>query len=133
VPDIYGLGNPLPTDVVAILIQEFIASHCGMIPESVAEKMIAAQRLRDASFAKAIVEAQTENAQGPIILIAGSGHVAKDRGVPAYLAKARPDLTLLSIGLIENGVASDPDSFDFTIRTPAAPREDPCAAFQTDN
>ena len=35
------------------------------------------------------------------MLIAGNGHVRKDRGVPWYLARMRPDARIVSVGLIE--------------------------------
>jgi uncharacterized iron-regulated protein len=66
------------------------------------------------------------------VLIAGNGHVRKDRGVPWYLAQLRPAARIVSIGLIE--VEDDLDDagddlpYDYVWFTPRVDDADPCAA-----
>ncbi|MEL7232428.1 MAG: ChaN family lipoprotein [Pseudomonadota bacterium] len=124
----FGLDQPLPTTAQADLVQELIDSHCGMIPADVAETMVEAQRLRDASFAEASLRA-LEKGGAPVVLITGSGHARLDRGVPLYLKTAAPDLNVVSVGLTEPGETTD-GLYDFVIETEAVEREDPCAAFK---
>lgn len=123
----FGLDQPLPAEQQAALAQELIDSHCGMIPASLAVSMAEAQRLRDASFAKASLRALDQGGQ-PVVLITGSGHARLDRGVPLYLKTAAPELNIVSVGLTEPGEVSE-ELYDFNIETEAADREDPCAAF----
>lgn len=124
----YGLDRPYPAALQAQLETETQADHCGALPVDLLPGMVAAQRLRDAAFADATLRAERETG-GPVVLITGSGHARADRAVPALLRAAAPDLTVLSVGQIE-APAEGAQPFDLWIVTPAAPREDPCAAFR---
>jgi uncharacterized iron-regulated protein len=76
------------------------------------------------------------------ILITGAGHARTDRGVPAHLARRAPDLPVRSVAFVEvspearepkdYATADSPGTlpYDYVWFTPAAQREDPCAAFQ---
>ena len=98
-------------------------------------------------------------AAGPAILVTGDGHARRDRGVPAYLGRAAPGLSTLSVAMVEwpDGVSFAADGsapggsdldwraalapwapeggpaeaapFDIVIVTARAEREDPCAGF----
>jgi uncharacterized iron-regulated protein len=103
------------------------AAHCGALPAEVLPGMVQAQRLRDAALARAVVQAHRATG-GPVVLITGTGHARRDRGVPAVLAQAMPDLSVLSVGQMEGSAGADPP-FDRWIVTPALPRGDPCDAF----
>ena len=124
---------PSPADLVAALEQDMVDGHCGHRPDPKSlAAMVNGQRLRDARMA-AVLEA----APGPTVLIAGNGHVRRDRGVPLYLAKGGA----LVIGQVEvRPGATDPReylasafqgaaSYDIVFFSPRAEREDPCAAF----
>jgi uncharacterized iron-regulated protein len=85
--------------------------------------MASAQVARD-QFMAGRVEA---NAGRGVVLLAGNGHVRKDRGVPRWLSdesRARS----VAIGLLEEGDDSH-SAFDHALTTPSQPREDPCATF----
>jgi uncharacterized iron-regulated protein len=95
--------------------------------------MVNAQRARDMRMARALAGAGVERTA----LIAGNGHVRRDRGVPLYLAGA----SALAIGQVEvrPGVDAPADyfggfasvrSYDYVRFTPRATREDPCITFR---
>ncbi len=117
------------------LAAEIRLSHCGMLPESAIAPMAAAQQARDATIAHALVDAHREW-RLPVVLLAGSGHVRRDLGVPRYLRGLAPGARIFSVGLVERNGADDDGSegrsrdFDLTIETPAHPRPDPCAVFR---
>ena len=111
---------------------EILESHCGALPDRVAAPMALAQRTRDAAIAVAL-----GSAPGPAILIAGNGHVRRDRGVPRYLPDPRD---ALSVGFLEvTSGATDPraaagraesPAYDYVWFTAPQPRQDPCEAFR---
>lgn len=132
----YGLGTALSAEETAAMTAALVASHCDAIPEAVAEGMIGPQRLRDAALADAALRARAYGREGFTVVVAGAGHARKDRGAPVYLVRARNDLTVVSVGMIElRSGAEDwrdyagPDEFDYLWFTAPAPREDPCAGF----
>lgn len=67
---------------------------------------------------------------GPVAVITGNGHARLDWGAPALLAQARPDLSILSIGQLEDQAEDAP--FDVWTVSSAPERDDPCAAFSAD-
>jgi uncharacterized iron-regulated protein len=97
--------------------------------------MVEAQRLRDAAFAAAVLRARAMGGDGRVTMIAGSGHARRDRGVPASLAQAAPDLSVASLAMVELREAEDWSAYaagydvDYLWLTAAAEREDPCEAF----
>lgn len=111
-----------------LLEADVILGHCGhRPPAAVLAGMVAAQRARDARMA-ATLDAASD---GPVVLIAGAGHVRRDRAVPRYLADPARALT---VGLIEVIDGSDDPGgydaagFDVLWFTPSQRRPDPCAA-----
>ena len=117
---------PRAPEVTKALERDIAESHCGQAPEAqLLAGMVTAQRERDAHIAARL--------RAPSVLITGSGHARRDRGVPLYL----PGADIVSIGFIE----MDPDkkaprdylsglftpaSFDYLWFTPRAERQDPC-------
>lgn len=124
----YGLDRPYPSELQAQLEAETQADHCGALPTDILPGMVAAQRLRDAAFADATLQAERATG-GPVVLITGSGHARDDRAVPAMIRAAAPDVRVLSIGQLEAPAEGD-QPFDLWIVTPAAERPDPCEAFR---
>ena len=123
-PAASGLA-PAP-EVAKALERDIAESHCGeRPPEKLLAGMVEAQRARDARMAASL--------RAPSVLITGSGHARRDRGVPLYL----PGADIVSIAFIEvepgkarpqgyfGGLVSR-DSFDYLWFTPPATREDPC-------
>ncbi len=124
----YGLTQPFAPEVQAALEAEQMQAHCDALPLDRMAGMVEAQRLRDASLARAVLEALAQTG-GPVAVITGSGHARRDFGVPAVLQVAAPELSVLSLGQIE--APADPvQPFDYWIVTDPAPREDPCAVFR---
>jgi len=127
---------PLNEENNASLQKEIESSHCGMALGKHAVGMITGQRVRDAYMAKSVVDAKSKTDK--VVLLAGSGHVRSDRGVPIYIKYLAPTLNVVSIGLAEVveghddpqdyakrwGATSLP--FDLVWFTSAVDRPDPC-------
>lgn len=124
----YGLTTLLPEAQQKEREADQMRDHCDALPPRLLPGMVAAQRLRDAAFARAVIQAYDQSG-GPVVLITGSGHARKDWGVPAALAKAAPGLKVLSVGQIE-GAPDAAEPFDLWLTTPPTPRPDPCEAFR---
>jgi len=130
---------PLPPALMNALTREIVKSHCDMIPEDVARRMTAVQRLRDALLAKGVRDGY--HRQGSAVLITGDGHARKDRAVPFYLerhgdvprplvvwqAEAREKAKTLADLMPKD--ARPGDVADIVIVTPRAKRKDPCEQF----
>lgn len=128
----FGLDQPYAPDLQARLEAEAQADHCNALPPEMLPGMVAAQRLRDAAFARAALAALDETG-GPVAVIVGTGHARADLAVPAMIRAARPELRLRTLGQLEAAPAEvlSPDQpFDWWIVTPPTARPDPCAAFQ---
>jgi len=137
--DRLGLARPLAPALETSLEDELRASHCGQLPEAMIAPMALAQRARDGHMADRML-----TASGPVVLIAGAGHVRSDRGVEALLLAARPTARVVSVAFVEvEGPLKSPEDyaarfgarslpFDFVWLTPRANDEDPCAAFHVE-
>lgn len=126
-PD-FGLDAPLPDAEQKTREDEQMAAHCNALPEHLLGGMVAAQRLRDASLARAVRDALADHG-GPVVVITGNGHARLDRGLAVYLRAAMPDVSILSVGQFEE-VTEPPVPFDLWLVSDPADRDDPCAAFQ---
>jgi uncharacterized iron-regulated protein len=93
-----GLGEPWPAPMMVSLQDELRAAHCDQVSGRVVIGMMRVQRARDAMMADRLAATA---GKGGGVLIAGNGHVRKDRGVPWYLARLRPGARSVSIGLLE--------------------------------
>jgi uncharacterized iron-regulated protein len=103
-------------------------AHCEAMPLEMMGGMVEAQRLRDAVFAETVLE--TLAAEGaPVVLVTGNGHARRDWGVPAYLALAAPDVSVITVGQGEGGTRPD-GGFDAVFDAAPVDRPDPCAAFE---
>lgn len=123
----YGLADPLPEELLTARLDLQFDAHCEAMPRDALGGMIEIQRLRDATLAKAALRA-FDDTGGPVVVITGNGHARKDWGVPSYLSRVRPDLTVFSIGQGEDGGTPD-GGFDLVIDAPAVDRPDPCLEF----
>jgi uncharacterized iron-regulated protein len=127
---------PLAASARSALEQDLLHGHCGHLSAGRVPGMVWAQRARDAAMAAALLaeldRVADRRVAGPVVLLAGNGHVRRDYGVPQLLAAVRPQVRLLSIGFVESGGAAVPlaeQPHDIVWTTPAAMREDPCKAF----
>lgn len=125
----YGLDKPLPPAEQQAREAIQGAAHCGTLPHEVLPGLVEAQRLRDAGLADAALWARTMTGDGQVVVIAGSGHADRKRGVPALLKTAAPDLKVLAVGQFESPPEEAAD-FDDVLLAPAPARTDPCAGLK---
>ena len=123
---LYGLDQPLDAVDQTEREAEQAAAHCYALPVDLMPGMVAAQRLRDAALARAVVQALAATG-GPVAVMTGNGHARRDSGFPAILT-LMSSASLLSVGLLEQDPGPNAP-FDLWIVTPPQPREDPCLAF----
>ncbi|WP_212525037.1 ChaN family lipoprotein [Actibacterium sp. MT2.3-13A] len=126
----YGLSDPLPLAQQRAREDLQREAHCNALPEPLLPGMVEAQRLRDAALARAVVQALAETG-GPVAVITGNGHARRDWGLPAALARAASDLTVISVGQLEQAPEAGAP-YDFWLVTQPAERDDPCAGFKSD-
>ena len=127
-----ALGEVVPDIAVASRLQQnaleddVVQGHCGHRPEPARlAGIVAAQRARDARMAQTL-----DSTPGPVVLIAGVGHVRADRAVPRYLAQPTQALTVALVEVLpDRSVPSDYDSagFDLLWFTASQPRPDACS------
>jgi uncharacterized iron-regulated protein len=121
-----GLDRDIDADWQRTQEREIDAGHCGALPPAMWPAMARAQFARDAVMAAAL----RVHGAGGAVLLAGNGHVRKDIGVPRWLGGADRD-RVWSVGYLEaDDDATPAGAFDAVVRTAAAPRADPCAAFR---
>lgn len=125
---LFGLDRELQEADLEARVAEQAEAHCNALPEDLLPGMVEAQRLRDAALARATLAALDETG-GPVAVITGNGHARLDRGVPAYLSLARPEVEVLAVGQLEQPPEDDPP-FDLWRVTEPAERPDPCEAFR---
>ena len=114
------------------LLEELFQAHCEAVPREHLYGMAAAQQAVDAHFALQIDQALQRPEIDRAILIAGRGHVRRDRGVSFHLLRRQPDLSIVSIGLIEESEGlQDAALYDYVIVTPQPERKgDMCDLFR---
>lgn len=133
------LATPVSMSHLAALRRDIRDGHCDMLPEEMIAPMAAVQRLRDATLAKAMVDASKRPETDGAVLITGTGHARRDRGVPFYLMRqgaASDEIYSIAPIEVEKDLAlpadyeksrSDGLTYDAVWFTPQTEREDPCA------
>jgi uncharacterized iron-regulated protein len=124
---IYGIDQPLAPDEQAAREAIQAEAHCDLLPPEVLPGMVEAQRFRDAGLADATLWARIMTGEGQVVVITGSGHADKARGMPAMVALADPEAKVVALGQYEGPPPGDA-VFDAVLEAPAPPREDPCKA-----
>jgi uncharacterized iron-regulated protein len=139
VRDLLERAKPLSPEALDELREEMAASHCGQMPESMLEPLVRMQRARDAEIAARVLDAGRERGA---VLIAGSGHVRTDRGVPSYVALDTPNRSRVAVAFLEALEGEDSlDAyaerfsrerfpFDYVGFTVRQEREDPCRGIE---
>lgn len=134
------LASHLPTPdpaLLAALERDMVDGHCGhRMDAKLTAGMVNAQRARDARMAEVLDRAPG----GRTVLIAGNGHVRRDRGVPLYISRGNA----VVVGFVEvlpaafapgeylaGGSFAGTGSYDYVWFTPRFVREDPCAALRS--
>lgn len=126
------LDGQLPGPALKAQQQLIRSGHCELLPESQISPMTRIQVARDISMARTITQAALPGKT--VVLLAGSGHVNRELGVPQHL----PDgmnikAVLLRAGLpppMEPGARAGTGkapAFDVIWTTPAVPQKDYCA------
>ena len=108
-------------------VREVVDGHCGMLPTTLHTGMATAQIARDAMMALLMRRAAWAGSTGrpvPVVLLAGNGHVRRDKGVPRWLN----EFDTLAVGFTEG--EAPPDMFDRNIVMPPEARPDPCAGLR---
>jgi hypothetical protein len=124
----YGLDDPLPPGQQEAREALQLAAHCDALPAEMLPGFVDRQRAVDARLAAAALDA-LDRFGPPVALIAGNGHARSDWGVPAAIARVRPDLPVVAVVQGEDG--SLPPGGDVVLDAPSvANRPDPCAAFR---
>ena len=111
---------------LALLEDDVVQGHCVQRPAPARlSAIVQAQRARDVQMAQAL-----DSVAGPVVFIAGAGHVRTDRAVPVYLQEPRRALAIAFVE-VEDGKHSPADydrtGFDVLWFTAATQRPDPCA------
>jgi len=130
---LFGLADPLPSAEQETRETQQQEAHCNALPPEILPGMVEAQRLRDAALAQAVVNALAQDFDGPVVVIAGNGHVREDWGVPValrnYFDQSNRSHTIATLAQYE-GTAPENPPVDHWVVTKAAERGDPCAAFR---
>lgn len=126
--------------------QTFKASHCGWGSDAYLGRLYDNWVARNDAMAMAIDEMLGQYPDQPVVMILGAGHTRHDRGVVEQVARKRPQLEQLNIGLrevmpeaVDVGAYLEPDSyagkpvpkaFDVLWLTRRAnDKQDPCEKF----
>jgi uncharacterized iron-regulated protein len=130
------VGEPMRTEMRG----EIHESHCWQLPEQMLDPMVTVTLAKDAAMAAAMIRGRALSGRDSALLIAGTGHVRADWGVPWHLRRLAPDARIVSIGLVEV-VADETDPgayaaasagalpFDFIWFAPRVDDDDPCEVF----
>ena len=128
-------ASPLPQPLLDGLKAELVASHCGQLPGAAVAPMAQAQQRKDLAMAESLLANATRDGA---VLIAGNGHVRRDRGAPWWLTQlGEPPTSILAVGILEvdreKRTAIDlkayADQFDLIYMTPKIDSEDACEKF----
>jgi uncharacterized iron-regulated protein len=133
------LDRPLGRETRLAMRRELYEAHCRRIPKSALDRMITVQRARDAVLADNLVRALSRQGVGSAVLIAGTGHVRADRGVPIQVSKLASGKRTVSVGFVEvSADAITPEAyqnrfdrvlpFDFVWFTPRMERRRLCGS-----
>lgn len=96
------LDRALPPKQRAAMADEIRDAHCGYAPERALPLMVDVQRARDGALAAALEVAATRPQVDGAVLVAGNGHVRRDRGVPWHLTGAGvPANAVVSVAFLE--------------------------------
>ncbi|SNY92473.1 Uncharacterized iron-regulated protein [Cohaesibacter sp. ES.047] len=116
------------------LLDELVDAHCGMMDKDSLMPLATMQRYKDAHMARAM--RQDLKPDEVSVLIAGNGHVRRDRGVPMFLDDQTDTIVIGSIEVIrdktnpQSYAAFDPALYDYVWFTARVDEIDPCVRFK---
>jgi uncharacterized iron-regulated protein len=120
-----GLDRALPEDDRERLATQIRDGHCGHLPERAIDPFIVVQRARDGHMAAALREAGGDGA----VLIAGTGHVRRDLGVPRLLPEGE-SATVAFVEVRPSMTTAPAIAVDYVWLTPRTDDRDPCERFR---
>jgi uncharacterized iron-regulated protein len=97
--------------------------HCDLLPADRVMPMVRVQLARDASMARTV--AQAVQPGKTVLLVAGGGHVLRDRGVPTHLPASLRVRSVLAVAGLSDASAALASTMVW--QTPALAPRDPCA------
>lgn len=119
------LDARLPAAALAIQQQAIRDGHCDLLPPAQIAPMTRIQIARDIRMAHALERAQLPGKT--VVLLAGGGHVLRDRGAPVHLSTGLKAKVLL---LQAGHAGDDAAQADLVVRTPALPPRDYCTGLR---
>lgn len=128
------LDTRLPGAALTAQQQSIRAGHCNLLPEGQISPMTRIQVARDISMARTIEQAALPGKT--VVLLAGSGHVNRELGVPQHLPEGmNVKAVLLRAGpppaaSNARADAGKAPAFDVVWTTPAVPEKDYCAGLK---
>ncbi len=117
------LDSHLPPAALARQRQAIEDGHCGLLPPARVQSMVRMQLARDASLARAV--AQSLQPGRTVVLVAGSGHVLRSLGVPAWLPAGLE--AKVAIAQARQAPPAIESEADYRHATAAPPARDHCA------
>ena len=103
--------------------------HCGLLPETQISPMTRIQIARDEAMARTVADAR--QAGKTVVLVAGGGHVLRDRGVPRHLPPGfNAKVLLMRAGPAQGTALGEVPAADMVEETPALPPVDHCASLR---
>lgn len=97
-----GFAQPLAPEAEDQLLALLDELHCGLAPPEMLRALLTLQRSRAALMADRLKAFKGHDKKpAKSVLIAGTGHVRRDWGVPHYLRHAAPGAVVLSIAFLE--------------------------------
>ena len=130
-------NTKLSKEALESLKKEIEMTHCGMANPEMTKAMTLGQRVRDAAIGNSMFKVMNGDIN-TVILVAGSGHIRKDRGAPMYLKSLDNKAIITSVAWLEiDENAKDPKDyskrwnvnelpFDYVLFTAQVDRSDPC-------
>ena len=117
------------------LLDELVQAHCGMMERDQLGPLVTMQRLKDAFMGRSMRQGRKKDHLS--ILIAGNGHIRKDRGVKMFLDETDSLLTVAMIEVVREETnptdypSFDPALYDYIWFTPRVDEIDPCEKFRS--
>ena len=132
--------EPIGTKMHELMSAEISESHCGQMPRKMFNTLVSITLVKDAVMAEAMINGRGLAERDSALLIAGTGHVRADWGVPWHLRRLSPGARIVSVGLVEVAAgAADPQAyadayggslpFDFVWFAPRVDDRDPCEVY----
>lgn len=118
-----GLDDHLAASALERQHEAIRVGHCDLLPAERLLPMVRVQLARDASMARTVLDAVQPGKT--VLLVAGGGHVLRDRGVPTHLPAALRVHTVLAVAGPASAEAAR--AADFVWQTPALAPRDHCA------